>query len=159
MYLLPKDDQDEKCVAYVNTLCYSPFLSLFGWRYKFLVVNFYCFKNLRVNIWKIFLCLEYRAKPLDYFRNLTYFHKISSIVEKSYMIDSMFKPVFCQQIKQCEIANAKILCTLYKMCTKYEELSHPKLLELYIYVLGKIQHPLSQILRNFTKLTPLLLNP
>ena len=159
MYLLPKDDQDEKCVAYVNTLCYSSFLSLFGWRYKFLVVNFYCFKNLRVNIWKIFLCLEYRAKPLDYFRNLTYFHKISSIVEKSYMIDSMFKPVFCQQIKQCEIANAKILCTLYKMCTKYEELSHPKLLELYIYVLGKIQHPLSQILRNFTKLTPLLLNP
>ena len=153
MYLLPKDDQNEKCVAYVNTLCYSSFLSLFGWRYKFLVVNFYCFKNLRVNIWKIFLCLEYRAKPLDYFRNLTYFHKISSIVEKSYMIDSMFKPVFCQQIKQCEIANAKILCTLYKMCTKYEELSHP------IYVLGKIQHPLSQILRNFTKLTPLLLNP
>ena len=159
MYLLPKDDQDEKCVAYVNTLCYSSFLSLFGWRYKFLVVNFYCFKNLRVNIWKIFLCLEYRAKPLDYFRNLTYFHKISSIVEMSYMIDSMFKPVFCQQIKQCEIANAKILCTLYKMCTKYEELYHPKLLELYIYVLGKIQHPLSQILRNFTKLTPLLLNP
>ena len=159
MYLLPKDDQDEKCVAYVNTLCYSSFLSLFGWRCKFLVVNFYCFKNLRVNIWKIFLCLEYRAKPLDYFRNLTYFHRISSIVEKSYMIDSMFKPVFCQQIKQCEIANAKILCTLYKMCTKYEELSHPKLLELYIYVLGKIQHPLSQILRNFTKLTPLLLNP
>ena len=95
MYLLPKDDKDEKCVAYVNTLCYSSFLSLFGWRYKFLVVNFYCFKNLRVNIWKIFLCLEYRAKPLDYFRNLMYFHKISSIVEKSYMIDSMFKPVFC----------------------------------------------------------------
>ena len=159
MYLLPKDDKDEKCVAYVNTLCYSSFLSLFAWRYKFLVVNFYCFKNLHVNIWKIFPCLEYRAKPLDYFRNLTYFYKISSIVQKSHMIDSMFKPVFCQQIEQSEIAIAKILCTLYKMCTKYEELSHPKLLEPYIYVLGKIQHPLSQILRNFTKLIPLFLNP
>ena len=95
MYLLPKDDQDEKCIAFINTLCYLYFLSLFAWRYKFLVINFYCFKNLHVNIWKIFLCLEYRAKPPDYFRNLTYFHKISSIVQKSNMIDSMFKPVFC----------------------------------------------------------------
>ena len=132
------------------------FLSLFAWRYKFLVINF-CFKNLYVNIWKIFLCLEYRAKPPNYFLNLTYFHKIISIVQKSNMIDSMFKPVFCQQIEQSEIANAKILCTLYKMCTKYEELSHPKLLEPYICV-GENPAP-SQILRNFTKLTPLLLNP
>ena len=132
------------------------FLSLFAWRYKFLVINV-CFKNLYVNIWKIFLCLEYRAKPPNYFLNLTYFHKIISIVQKSNMIDSMFKPVFCQQIEQSEIANAKILCTLYKMCTKYEELSHPKLLEPYICV-GENPAP-SQILRNFTKLTPLLLNP
>ena len=70
------------------------FLSLFAWRYKFLVINV-CFKNLYVNIWKIFLCLEYRAKPPNYFLNLTYFHKIISIVQKSNMIDSMFKPVFC----------------------------------------------------------------
>ena len=110
MCLLPKDDQDEKCVAFVNMHCYSYFLCLFAWQYKILVINFYsCFKNLHVNIWKIFLCLDYRAKAPDYFRNLTYFHEISFIVEKSHMSDSMFKAVFCWQIELSEIAKAKIL--------------------------------------------------
>ena len=72
MCLLPKDDQDEKCVTFINMHCYSYFLSLFARRYKFLAINLYsCLKNLHIAIWQMFLCLEYRTKAPEYFRNLT----------------------------------------------------------------------------------------
>ena len=72
MCLLPKDDQDEKCVEKYALLFVVPQLVC-------LVVQISCHKFLFLfqklaNIWKIFLCLKYRAKAPDYFRNLTYFH-------------------------------------------------------------------------------------